>query len=1622
MMRTPLHANTVAARVTLTRAFLVIGLSFMLFFGAVDLIAQCGTGVDITSPAAGATGVPADTGTLRWTVASQHPTAEFFRIYFETAVRDGCNFLNTTTTVGGRSLAAAYRDLLPNTAYQLRVEAYRNNVCYAASPCITFTTGCASKAPTLFSPPNGGGFDRPRVVFDWGGVPGATRYHLFVSVNGAAPVEIGSTVGTTLTRDIPPSSPAGTASHSWFVEAEFDGCPSTRSITQTFRTGCPSETPTPVRPARGAHLPSGENVTFQWTEVFGANGYNVYVEPAGGSPIKIGETRDTNVPAATTLTASLPPGNSFTWFVDAVTVAVRNPVLTTPPCPNRGFAAPFPQFTVAQSCPAAGPSLRLPDLGTTVTSRTVTFSWDPPSNAGSGVNYNLQVRLRGANEPVTMASTSATSATVDLPNGTHFWSVQATSTSCPPMSSSERSITVDVPTTCPSGPTLVSPDNGALGVTNPVLFSWSPVAGATAYELTAGSAVVHTTSTTAAILLPVGVPINWNVAAFVGSCRAVSETRTVTAAASACASTAPRLIEPTEGVLTRGPGDAPITFLWSAVPFASSYDIRISVNGSPATSANVPGPPFAVSGAALLGGLPTANISWTVSANFTGCPAATSSPATFILRAAEACNLAAPALIAPAADSRTMNTVVTFNWSAVNRATEYRVYVVNPADPNNPILAGKTNGDTTLQSLRPIGSFSWYVEAHAGTACTPGVSQRRVLTIEQAANCSSRPAPVLATPSDDSTVSNPVQFTWDAAAGAIGYRLLLGPAGGTLTPVTDVTTDRSALFVVPEGENEWAVEAIFAGCPAVRSASRVVRVAVCSINSTSLSEPVEGGETPESVTLKWTPAAGATSYEILLGANSDSPTSFQTVPAGSNTRVQTQVTANLVPGPYTWLVRARAGSCFRDSAAGHFTVVATAACAVPAAPEISVQGQVSSGAPYTVSWNPINGATRYELLESTTGSFESATTIELTGTSMTFSHGSPFDTTFYYRVRVAESTCTVPRGEFSNVAEVDIQGSSPPRSGDRAGTPRDATLEFGTTGFFLNSVFYPYAGPPTPFTATTDRDFVTVEPSSGVMMAPGLSFTLLVNASDADLLPGANDATLTVSLGGSSSGRVGTQQTTTTTTTPLSVNLVTPVLPGGKDTPPADAIIIPAVASLSGANNSQFQSDVRITNTSAETARYTVFFTPSGSNAALNGKMATVEVAAGKSIAMDNLLRTWYGVPAGQSISGALEVRSSRSGASLPNNLRTLLGSSRTFNSTPDGTFGQFIPAVPFSRFPGKGQILTLNSVAESARYRTNLSLVEGSGQPATVRITINTPGGVALTSFTVQLQPGEQTQLNAFLRSRGIVSDNARVDVEVISDTGRVSAFASVVDNKTNDPYLVMPSNLATISETRYALPGVADIDGIASWRTDLTVTNGGSSPVNATLTFHPSENPADSETITQRLEAGETKLLDNVLQAHFHRVNTGGSVVVSTPGESKLMTSARTYNETGNGTFGQFIPGVGAKAGIGADGGVMQVQQLEESPAFRSNVGLAEISGNAARVEITAVLPDTKVVPRITLDLRPNEFRQFGSLMRSLGLTNVYNARVAVRVISGTGRITAYGSVIDNKTQDPTFIPGEY
>ncbi|HEU4521620.1 MAG TPA: hypothetical protein VFT12_06435, partial [Thermoanaerobaculia bacterium] len=281
--------------------------------------------------------------------------------------------------------------------------------------------------------------------------------------------------------------------------------------------------------------------------------------------------------------------------------------------------------------------------------------------------------------------------------------------------------------------------------------------------------------------------------------------------------------------------------------------------------------------------------------------------------------------------------------------------------------------------------------------------------------------------------------------------------------------------------------------------------------------------------------------------------------------------------------------------------------------------------------------------------------------------------------------------------------------------------------------------------------------------------------------------------------------------------------------------------------------------------------------------------------------------------------------------------------------------------------------------------------------------------------------QLNALLAQHNITLNDGRIEVKVTGGEGRVTAYAAVIDNRTKDQLFVPASTLGVTTSSKYVMPGIAHLNaGPALWRSDMRVFNNSDAPQQATLTLFQQNNAGSPLTATITVNPGETEILDDIVQTLFGASNVGGAVHLTTSNPSSLVVTARTYNQTPNGTLGLFIPAVTPDEAVGGGDRSLNLLQAEDSIRYRTNVGIAEVTGNPVTVEILVHLPDTKVTPRIEMPLAANEFRQLG-ILRELGIGNVYNARLSMRVVSGEGKITAYGSVIDMKTNDSTYVPAQ-
>lgn len=138
-----------------------------------------------------------------------------------------------------------------------------------------------------------------------------------------------------------------------------------------------------------------------------------------------------------------------------------------------------------------------------------------------------------------------------------------------------------------------------------------------------------------------------------------------------------------------------------------------------------------------------------------------------------------------------------------------------------------------------------------------------------------------------------------------------------------------------------------------------------------------------------------------------------------------------------------------------------------------------------------------------------------------------------------------------------------------------------------------------------------------------------------------------------------------------------------------------------------------------------------------------------------------------------------------------VMATSRTFNQAASGTYGQFVPGQPRYRAIAYGQVGRMIGLFHdpglAVGFRTNVGLVNASPGPISVELKFIKANGVRIGTRLVELLPYEFRQFDrAFEEVTGGVVDGAYVTARTTTSGGKFYAYASMVDNVTNDAVFV--------------------------------------------------------------------------------------------------------------------------------------------------------------------------------------------------------------------------------------------
>jgi hypothetical protein len=220
------------------------------------------------------------------------------------------------------------------------------------------------------------------------------------------------------------------------------------------------------------------------------------------------------------------------------------------------------------------------------------------------------------------------------------------------------------------------------------------------------------------------------------------------------------------------------------------------------------------------------------------------------------------------------------------------------------------------------------------------------------------------------------------------------------------------------------------------------------------------------------------------------------------------------------------------------------------------------------------------------------------------------------------------------------------------------------------------------------------------------------------------------------------------------------------------------------------------------------------------------------------------------------------------------------------------------------------------------------------------------------------------------------------------------------------------------YLTAGIARTAGQqgSNWRSKVAVLNRSGAAATATLSY---VRPTSTATVTIGLRDGELDAWDNVLEDLFD-LSSDSKGALKVESDRPLVVTARTYNLTDSGTFGQFLPGVTSSETLGT-GQIGVISQLSNNSAFRTNIGFINLSLIDCQVRVRLYDVDGNQVgaPVVFDSLGPMGYDQKTNVFGKAGAGRHDNAYARVDVLTPGCSVWGYASVIDELTNDATTIP---
>ena len=240
-------------------------------------------------------------------------------------------------------------------------------------------------------------------------------------------------------------------------------------------------------------------------------------------------------------------------------------------------------------------------------------------------------------------------------------------------------------------------------------------------------------------------------------------------------------------------------------------------------------------------------------------------------------------------------------------------------------------------------------------------------------------------------------------------------------------------------------------------------------------------------------------------------------------------------------------------------------------------------------------------------------------------------------------------------------------------------------------------------------------------------------------------------------------------------------------------------------------------------------------------------------------------------------------------------------------------------------------------------------------------------------------------------------------------------------------PAGTTTATPPAIYVPTGAHLVGYGgvNWRTDIEFHNPTQLPVNYSVELlKRDQGNAAPLVIGELAPAGQSWLFLDIVWVDFRF--QGAAALRVTPSSGRLAVTSRTYNQTDEGTYGQYVPGIPEYEAVlyGEEARLVQLRHdLSTTTGYRTNIGFLNAVNMPIALEVRLYDLYGTLLGTLSYNLQPYEFKQIDKIFRNVTASGILDGYAVLRTTTPGGRFFAYASVIDNATTDPICVqPASY